>query len=363
MDNVAEMAHATSSPATMKAHGARPSTMAEQVAGALDASRNLAVIGLNAQGHVLHWNAGAARIFGYAASEIVGHSIADLLPPPSANARHLLSSRLHKASEQGEAVVESWHLAKGDRRIWASGAITPLPGSDAGFLCLLRDNTDFMAERSRHTQVLSSMPYRLHNLFATLQAVASQSLMYSGAEGFRTAFGSRVSALGRAFDALGDEGWETSSLNNLIQQVVAPYSRGRRLSTGGPALRLGADVVTTFALMLRELADNALAHGAWSLPGGCVSVYWSVTPPVNGHRTAEIVWREFNGPPVTWPSHRGFGMLMLHRCPLPGGGTTHLHFHATGLECRMRLPTMAGLVDILPGMADALPFAPAIPEG
>ncbi len=187
-----------------------------------------------------------------------------------------------------------------------------------------------------------------------MQAVASQSLVFSGADNFRSAFGSRVAALGRACDALSEGGWDAVPLSALIHAIAAPYGRDRQLSTGGPALRLKADVVATFALMLRELADNAAAHGAWSRPEGCVSVYWSVTSAERG-RVVEVVWREFNGPAVTWPSRQGFGMLMLHRCALPGGGTTELQFHAAGVECRLRLPAAPGVVELPPGRHAAAP--------
>lgn len=312
---------------------------------ALAESAVFAVIDLDPQGTIRHWNAGAQRLFGHAEPEVLGLSIALLLPQPGAGER--LAARLHLAREQGEAAVEGWHLARDGSRVWAGGAILSMPGAEAGFVCLLRDAGAARAEGERRVEALSTMPFQMRSMLATLQAVAMQSLAYNGAEGFRAAFGSRVAALGRALDPMGEQGWD--DLDSLVRRVIAPLAQGRRLATGGPPLRLGADVVATFALMLWELADNAAAHGAWSVPGGAVSVYWSVIPAGEGpNRVAELVWREFDGPPVAWPLWRGFGMRMLHRSALPGGGTTQLQFHATGVECRMRLPAVAGVEELPP---------------
>jgi two-component sensor histidine kinase len=87
----------------------------------------------------------------------------------------------------------------------------------------------------------------------------------------------------------------------MVEAVMRPHRSGvAELAAEGPHLSLPPRLVTPLGLVLHELATNAVKHGAWSCPGGEVTVTWSVstatTPPC-----LELVWQERaprpDGPP------------------------------------------------------------------
>ncbi len=49
-----------------------------------------------------------------------------------------------------------------------------------------------------------------------------------------------------------------------------------------------------------------------------------------------LLWQEFDGPAVTTPDHRGFGLRMIRRAlSAEPGGDVQLHFHEQGVVCEM----------------------------
>src|SRR5438477_13091709 len=80
-------------------------------------------------GTVQSWNAGAERLKGYAASEIIGHDFARFF---SAEDREMGKPAwlLERAKETGRAEDVGWRFRKDGSQFWASAVLTPL--RDAG---------------------------------------------------------------------------------------------------------------------------------------------------------------------------------------------------------------------------------------
>ena len=61
-----------------------------------------------------------------------------------------------------------------------------------------------------------------------------------------------------------------------------------------------------------ELATNAAKYGALSVPEGRVAIAWELG---GGSATAgprfRMSWRESNGPPVSQPTRKGFGHVVI----------------------------------------------------
>ena len=55
-----------------------------------------------------------------------------------------------------------------------------------------------------------------------------------------------------------------------------------------------------------------------------------------------LEWQEKDGPPVSSPSKRGFGLRLLSRALEQFGGGTEILFEPAGLVCRMKLTLPAG---------------------
>ncbi|MER7828386.1 PAS domain S-box protein [Streptomyces sp. NPDC096097] len=109
---------------------------------------------LDPEGHVSTWNAGAERIKGYRASDIIGQHFSVFYPPEDIAARkpHL---ELESAIEDGRLEDEGWRIRKDGTRFWANVVITPLfdeTGELRGFGKVTRDMTERRAAEQALTE-------------------------------------------------------------------------------------------------------------------------------------------------------------------------------------------------------------------
>ena len=103
-----------------------------------------AIFMLDPQGIVLTWNAGAERIKGYKASEIVGKHFSKFYPGPDAR-RGKPDYELRIAADEGRYEEEGWRIRKDGTSFWASVTITALRdgrGELVGFAKVTRDLTE-----------------------------------------------------------------------------------------------------------------------------------------------------------------------------------------------------------------------------
>ena len=103
-----------------------------------------AIIMLDRGGHVVSWNAGAERLFGYRAAEIVGKHISSFSPPEIVQQGHP-QHQLHLATDQGRCQCDEWRIRKDGSRFWAHITVTALrdeSGALWGFANVTRDITE-----------------------------------------------------------------------------------------------------------------------------------------------------------------------------------------------------------------------------
>ncbi len=101
-----------------------------------------AIISKDLNGIIRTWNAGAERLLGYRAEEMIGQPITRLLPPERSGEEAAILERLHR----GEYVehFETVRIAKDGRRVDVSASISPLRSADGrmiGASKILRDIT------------------------------------------------------------------------------------------------------------------------------------------------------------------------------------------------------------------------------
>jgi two-component sensor histidine kinase len=161
---------------------------------------------------------------------------------------------------------------------------------------------------------------------------------------FAAAVEARVAALARAHSLLAEEGWAGADLRAVAQRELAPYAaapgRSAAISLEGPAVPLVPAAVQPVAMVLHELATNAVKHGALSRPGGRVELRWGA-----GRRSGEdgmlrLTWTEAGGPPLTGaPAHRGFGSRVVE-ATVRGqlGGTVERRWETGGLVVEVAMP-------------------------
>ncbi len=103
-----------------------------------------AIIMLDAGGHIVSWNAGAERIKGYQADEIVGQHFSQFYPKEDVE-RGEPERELAVATAEGRFEDEGWRVRKDGSRFIANMVITPLrddEGKLRGFAKVTRDITE-----------------------------------------------------------------------------------------------------------------------------------------------------------------------------------------------------------------------------
>ena len=87
---------------------------------------------LDPDGHVATWNAGAERIKGYEADEIIGKHFSTFYPAEDVAAGKC-ERELEVAAREGRFEDEGWRIRKDGSRFWANVVITALarPGRHA----------------------------------------------------------------------------------------------------------------------------------------------------------------------------------------------------------------------------------------
>lgn len=120
-----------------------------------------AIIVMDRTGSIIDWNAGAAAILGWDASEIVGRDLSVFFTPED-RAAAIPSHEMRQALVNGRGADERWHLRKNGEHFWASGEMMPLKNADeviVGFVKVLRDKTqarllqDRMAQQDERLQM------------------------------------------------------------------------------------------------------------------------------------------------------------------------------------------------------------------
>ena len=112
-----------------------------------------AIFMLDPGGRVISWNAGAERIKGYSAEDVLGRHFSAFYPPEDLAARKPWRE-LEVAAEVGRFEDEGWRLRADGSRFWANVVITALfdeTGGLRGYAKVTRD----MTERRRTEQKLT----------------------------------------------------------------------------------------------------------------------------------------------------------------------------------------------------------------
>ena len=124
------------------------------------------------------------------------------------------------------------------------------------------------------------------------------------------------------------------------ETIFAPYEDDgkNRIYADGPSVALSPRAALTFAMVLHELATNAIEYGSLSTPHGGVRVAWRIANGVMP-ATLRFRWQESGGPVIVVPDKRGFGTRMVEqgvRRELEGAA--EVAFDPAGLQCRIEIP-------------------------
>src|SRR5215470_16772416 len=117
----------------------------------VDSVKDYAILLLDKDGKVLTWNAGAERLKGWKANEIIGQHFSRFYPPEDV-AKGKTETELKVTSEEGRFEDEGWRVRKDGSRFWANVIMTALrdvEGNLRGFAKLTRDVTERREQMER----------------------------------------------------------------------------------------------------------------------------------------------------------------------------------------------------------------------
>lgn len=137
----------------------------------VDGVPEYAIIQLDPAGRVESWNAGAERLFGYGAAEVLGKSFGRFYLDGTAER---VRDRLRRAARQGRLEEGTWRPRKDGTRFFASGLLAPLwgpRGEVRAFAFICRDVTAQKHSEEERTELLGRERKARHELRAALRAL------------------------------------------------------------------------------------------------------------------------------------------------------------------------------------------------
>jgi PAS domain S-box-containing protein len=117
--------------------------------------KEYAILMLDPDGRIVSWNAGAERIKGYAAAEVLGRHFSIFYMPDAIEDGHP-EMELRLAISDGRYEEEGWRVRKDGSRFWASVLLTALVGEHGelrGFAKVTRDLTERRAQSQEHERL------------------------------------------------------------------------------------------------------------------------------------------------------------------------------------------------------------------
>ena len=168
------------------------------------ASSDDAIISKTLDGRITSWNAGATRIFGYKAEEMIGEPITRIIPLEL----HAKETQILAKLKRGERIdhYETVRVTKEGRLVDISLTVSPLrdkSGNVIGASKVGCDVTERKQAEKLQRLLVDELNHRVKNTLATIQAIASQSLHHAKSPAdFVSGFTGRLQALARTHDLL-----------------------------------------------------------------------------------------------------------------------------------------------------------------
>ena len=121
-----------------------------------------AIFMLDPDGRVTNWNAGAARIKGYAEGEIIGEHFSRFYTQEDRDAG-LPFNALERARSAGRYESEGWRVRKDGTRFWASAVIDAIQDDDGKLIGFAKITRDLTERREAQLELERSREQLLHS--------------------------------------------------------------------------------------------------------------------------------------------------------------------------------------------------------
>lgn len=215
--------------------------------------------------------------------------------------------------------------------LWATGFFVLFGAAMAWLPARLTAALRHEAELAgRLALVNGELQHRMKNVVAVVQSVINQSARTAAsAAELKGKVEHRLHAMSRALELL-NVAQENVPLCAVVTGVLEPFRTGRAVKISGPDVSISGNIAVHLALLLHELATNAMKYGALSVPDGVAHLVWTHSAGVT-----RLCWREDGGPPVREPTHAGFGSRLM-RAAMPNGAVS-VEYRPDGLVCSVEI--------------------------
>jgi PAS domain S-box-containing protein len=321
----------------------------ERFAGIFEQS-GVGVIQCELDGRFLLVNKRYCEIVGRTVDELLTLRVPDITHPDDRESDTALRQRL--VADGVPFFVEKRYLRPDGSEVWVSVNVSLMRSADGTrqqLIGVTQDITERKVAQEQQGLLVRELNHRIKNLFAiTGGMIALSARSASTPKEYANNIRGRLNALAVAHDLIlpsitGDGGTQAdpTGLQMLLRRILSPYveapseSSNARLILDGPSVQLGARAVTTFALILHELATNAAKYGALSVEKGRLRITWAC---MDG--ALKLKWQESGGPPVSGPpKSEGFGTVISnHSIREQFGGTLSHKWDAKGLSVEISVP-------------------------
>jgi PAS domain S-box-containing protein len=188
------------------------------------------------------------------------------------------------------------------------------------------------AEEQRRLQ-MRELAHRSKNAIAVMMALVQQAARgATSVEDVTTVIISRLDAMARSQELAAASEGGPQPLHQLLRRALEAFDIARfELDPELEPETVPAEAVVPIALIMHELATNAVKYGALSAREGRVRVSRTAAP----EGALGFEWRERGGPPVVPPEREGFGMRLLATALKGVGGDVEPRFEQAGFSARM----------------------------
>jgi two-component sensor histidine kinase len=276
--------------------------------------------------------------------------VPDITHPDDRQSDAALRQRL--LSDSVPFYVEKRYLRPDSSEVWVGVNVSLTRSADGTrpqLIGVAQDISQRKVAQELQGLLVRELNHRIKNLFAITSGMITLSARSATTpKEYANNIRGRLNALASAHDLIlpsftGTTGAlaNASDLATLLRKILSPYvlapadGQAACLTLLGPFVSLSAQAVTTFALILHELATNAAKYGALSTNEGQLRITWEC-------RDLDLIlkWEECGGPKIGGaPKSEGFGTVIAnHSVREQFGGTVSHRWDVNGLSVDLSVP-------------------------
>ena len=299
----------------------------------------------HAKGHpIIFVNQAFLKLTGYQEHEVLGHSF-DFLMEQGTDPEMLAEIRTAFDGGRDLTPLARFRCQDGGA-VWVAVNISAVHDESGGVVqhfASFVDVTRHKDEEDRLRSLLDHLNERTQATLSTLLAIREATFGGLTNDDLVALQGS-ILALSKTQDILEDAG-DHVALGGLLRQTLeragANGSLTPRVRVGSPDVRVTARQSVVLAMLVQELASNAMTHGALSTDGGDIDISWRIVE-VDDTQRLRLRWQE-NGGSAGASSRPGYVTRLIERgLAHELGAVVTFGREAKGSVCEISLP-WAGL--------------------